>query len=100
MPTPLNPDDMQSLLTHDRRYQRAAAILANQWQRILADEDLAYRQQITVADLRFAKALLASGTLTSQFDFDHYAGVQQFRQHYGSQLTSAAQSWLVQKYLS
>jgi hypothetical protein len=26
MAQPLNPDDMQSLLTHDRRYQRAAAI--------------------------------------------------------------------------
>ena len=51
MGTPLNPDDMQSLLTHDRRYQRASAILTDQWQRIIADEDLAYRQQITIDDL-------------------------------------------------
>ncbi|MBO9165110.1 hypothetical protein C6Y11_00155 [Lactiplantibacillus pentosus] len=99
MVQPLNPDDMQSLLTHDRRYQRAAAILHDQWQRVSAEEDLAYRQQITVDDLRFAKALLASETLTSPFDFDHYAGAQQLRQHYGSQLTSAAQNWLVQKYV-
>ncbi|MCG0730396.1 hypothetical protein IMAU60170_02654 [Lactiplantibacillus plantarum] len=99
MGTPLNPDDMQSLLTHDRRYQRASAILTDQWQRIIADEDLAYRQQITIDDLQFAKVLLASETLTSQFEFDHYAGVQRLRQHYGSQLTSSAQHWLVQKYL-
>ncbi|KLD61383.1 hypothetical protein WP50_02665 [Lactiplantibacillus plantarum] len=48
MGTPLNPDDMQSLLTHDRRYQRASAILTDQWQRIIADEDLAYRQQLSI----------------------------------------------------
>ncbi|ALO05352.1 hypothetical protein N7X57_14255 [Lactiplantibacillus paraplantarum] len=99
MGMPLKPDDMQSLLTHDRRYQRASAILTDQWQRIMADEELAYRQQITIDDLRFAKALLASELLTSSFEFEHYAGVQHLRQHYGSHLTGAAQKWLVQKYL-
>jgi len=46
-----------------------------------------------------ARALLENATVMSQFDFEHYAGVQQLRQHFGSQLSVAAQNWLVQKYL-
>jgi len=99
MTQPLNPVDMQSLLTHDRRYQRATAVLLDQWQRVIADESLPYRQQITVDDLVLARALLENATVMSQFDFEHYAGVQQLRQHFGSQLSVAAQNWLVQKYL-
>ncbi|WP_338207778.1 hypothetical protein [Lactiplantibacillus paraxiangfangensis] len=99
MSEPLNPDDMQALLTHNRRYQRAVAILKDQWQLIMADETLAYRQQITPTDLQFARALLRSGTLTSRFNFDNYAGVQTLRQHYGSLLSGAAQQWLVHDYV-
>jgi len=99
MAQPLNPADMQSLLTHDRRYQRATAILTDQWQHVMADETLPYRQQITVDDLTLARSLMRSATLTSQFDFETYAGVQQLRQHFGSQLSGIAQHWLVQKYL-
>lgn len=99
MSEPLNPDDMQALLTHNRRYQRAVAILKDQWQLIMADETLAYRQQITPADLQFARALLRSKTLTSRFNFESYAGVQTLRQHYGSLLSGAAQRWLVHDYV-
>lgn len=99
MSEPLKPQDMQSLLTHDRRYQRAAAVLNGQWQLIMADEDLPYRQQITADDLQFAQALLRSQTLASRWDFESYAGVQQIRQHFGSQLSPAAQRWLVRPYL-
>lgn len=99
MNKPLDPSDMQSLLTHDRRYQRAAAILADHWQVVMAEEDLPYRQRIDRDDLAFAKALVASGTLTSRFDFTSYAGVQAVRQHFGSQLSPAAQAWLVRDYL-
>ena len=99
MEQPLNPVDMQSLLTHDRRYQRATAILTDQWQQIMVDEALPYRQQITIDDLKLAQSLVRSATMESQFEFENYAGVQQLRQHFGSQLSGAAQNWLVRKYL-
>lgn len=99
MAKPLKPADMQSLLTHDRRYHRAAAVLADRWQVVMADEDLPYRQRITRDDLQFARALVTSATLTSRFDFESYAGVQAIRQHFGNLLAPDAQAWLVQKYL-
>jgi len=99
MTQPLKPADMQSLLTHDHRYRRAIAVLKGQWLPIIAEEDQPFRQQIAVADLQFAQALLASGSATSAFDFTSYAGVQQLRQHFGSQLNAAAQQWLIQPYL-
>lgn len=99
MVEPLNPADMQSLLTHDRRYQRAAAVLRGQWQLIMAEEDQPFRQQITRDDLVFARALLRNAVLPSTFEFESYAGVQQIRQHFGSQLSGTAQQWLVRKYV-
>ncbi|RRK10257.1 hypothetical protein D1831_08460 [Lactiplantibacillus garii] len=99
MSQPLDPENMQSLLTHDRRYQRAAAVLNGQWQVVMAEETLPYRQRITRDDLQFARALLASGSLTSRFSFDSYAGVQAIRQHYGNLLSPAAQTWLVHDYV-
>jgi len=95
----LKPADMQSLLTHDQRYHRALAVLKGQWLPIIAEEDRPFRQQIAVADLQFAKALLASGSAKSTFDFTSYAGVQQLRQHFGNQLNAAAQQWLIKPYL-
>jgi len=99
MTQPLKPADMQSLLTHDQRYHRALAVLKGQWLPIIAEEDRPFRQQIAVADLQFAKALLASGSAKSAFDFTSYAGVQQLRQHFGNQLNAAAQQWLIKPYL-
>jgi len=99
MTQPLRPADMQSLLTHDHRYQRAQAVLKGQWLPIIAEEEQRFRQQISIDDLQFAKALLVSGSLTSPFQFDSYAGVQQLRQHFGNQLSPAAQSWLLRPYL-
>ena len=99
MSQPLDPTDMQSLLTHDRRYQRAAAILKGHWQEIMADEELPYRQQITRSDLQFARNLVTSGTLTSSLDFESYAGAQAIRQQFGNLLNGDAQHWLVQRYL-
>lgn len=98
MTSPLEPTDLQSLLTHDWRYQRAAAVLKGQWLPIIAEETQPFRQMIQPADLKFAMALQASGTLTSQFHFDNYAGVQAVRQYFGSQLSPAAEHWLVRAY--
>lgn len=99
MTTPLDPQNMQSLLTHDHRYQRALAVLTDNWQAAMAEESLPYRQQIDVDDLKFARALVMSATVTSEFDFESYAGVQQMRQHFGNQLNLTAQQWLVRKYV-
>ncbi|VDG22468.1 hypothetical protein [Lactiplantibacillus mudanjiangensis] len=99
MTKPLAPADMQSLLTHDQRYVRAAAILKDQWLNVVANEDRLDRQRIQPEDLQFAKALVASGALTSRWDFDSYAGVQKIRQQFGNQLSSAAQRILIQPYV-
>ncbi|ETY72921.1 hypothetical protein [Lactiplantibacillus fabifermentans] len=98
MTKPLKPADMQSLLTHDWRYQRAAAVVKGQWLPIIAEEEHPFRQQIQPEDLQFARELIASDTLTSQFDFNSYAGVQAMRQYFGSQLSSTGQHWLVSAY--
>ncbi|BDZ32254.1 hypothetical protein RA086_13480 [Lactiplantibacillus sp. WILCCON 0030] len=95
----LKPADMQSLLTHDWRYQRAAAVLKGHWLPIIAEEERPFRQMIQPEDLQFAKALLDSGTLTSRFQFDRYAGVQAISQYFGNQLSPAAQRWLAQPYI-
>ncbi|MFC6181720.1 hypothetical protein [Lactiplantibacillus daowaiensis] len=99
MTIPLKPTDMQSLLTHDHRYQRAVAVLHDDWLTIMADETRADRQRIQPDDLYFAQALLASGAVTSQADFTSYAGVQALRQRLGNQLSPAAQQALIKPYL-
>lgn len=99
MTEPLKPAEMQSLLTHDWRYQRAVAVLKGQWLPIIAEEERPFRQAIQPEDLQFAQALLMSGTLTSQFEFDSYAGVQKIRRYFGNQLSASADQWLVRPYI-
>jgi len=99
VPEQLNPTDMQSLLTHDWRYQRALAVLKGQWLPIIGEETQPFRRMIQPEDLQFAIALQATGTVTGRFKFDNYAGVQAVQRYFGSQLSTAAQRWLVLPYI-
>ncbi|MFB9769014.1 hypothetical protein [Lactiplantibacillus modestisalitolerans] len=91
----LKPTDMQSLLTHDRRYRRALALLNGTWQAVLAEEPQRYRQQILIDDVRFAVALMRSGAVKSTCDFDSYAGVQHLIRRWGSLLSTEARGWML-----
>lgn len=91
----LTPSDMQSVLVHDKRYQRAIKLLLEDWQ---TDENHLFSDLIKDSDVIFARRLQASNLVTGHYQLNEYANVQKFINHHDQWLTASAKQELLRPF--
>lgn len=91
----LNPNDMQSVLSHDARYRRAIKLLFEKWS---TDENHLFSDLIKTSDIVFARKLQQSELAHGRYALDDYQQVQEFIKLHEEWLTPAAKKELLDRF--
>ncbi|MDF7626349.1 hypothetical protein PUF88_00335 [Lactobacillaceae bacterium L1_55_11] len=84
----LNPNDLRSISHKDERYQRAIAILNDDWPQLLLDFPRT-NHYITQPDIDFALRLSENLDQYQAWELNHFSQVQAFISQFQSYLSSS-----------
>lgn len=92
MTTILKPRVMQKILTHNRDYQRAVALLNQQWE---PDDQLLFHDVLQAPDVQFARQLQVAKLVQGQVDLSDYQAVNKLLMQHDSWFSPAARQELL-----
>lgn len=91
----LQPNDLQSVLSHDYLYKRAVKVLLEQWD---TEGNQLFSDQIKAGDIIFARKLQQAGLIQGSKDFSDYQSVQEFVVQHDQWLSGVAKTELISKF--